>query len=145
MEAQESALANYLFKLWPWLEANVRRIGFVAAFAAIAIFVYLFYSYRQGAKEVDAGNALTLAVVSSSGVQLADACLKVATDYTGTPAGQRALLQGAMVLFEAGRDADAQVQFQKFLDTYPDNAMTPQAQLGVAACLDAEGGKATRP
>jgi predicted negative regulator of RcsB-dependent stress response len=139
MEAQESAITQYLFKLWPWLEANAKRIVFGAVFVVIAIFVFSFYSYRQNAREVDAGNAMTQAVVSSSGSQLADACLKVATDYPGTLAGQRALLQGAAVLFEAGKYADAQAQFQKFLDTYPDNVLTPQAALGVAASLDAQG------
>ena len=47
--------ANYLFKLWPWLEANLKRIAYVAAFVVIAIFVFSFYSYRQNQKEIAAG------------------------------------------------------------------------------------------
>ena len=60
-------------------------------------------------------------------------------DYSGTLAGQRALLQGAAVLFTTGKYAEAQAQFQKFLDNYPDNFFTPQAELGIAASLDAQG------
>jgi TolA-binding protein len=41
-------------------------------------------------------------------------------------------------LFTSGKYADAQAQFQKFLDTYPDNSLTPQAALGIAASLDAQ-------
>jgi TolA-binding protein len=140
MQSQEAATASdYLFKLWPWFEANLKRIAFGAAFVVIAIFVFSFYSYRQNQREIAAGEALTQAGVSESGGPLAETCLKIATDYAGTPAGQRALLQGATVLFTTGRYADAQTQFQKFLDAYPDNFLTPQAALGLAASLDALG------
>jgi predicted negative regulator of RcsB-dependent stress response len=138
MQPQEAA-TDYLFKLWPWLEANAKRFAYGAVLIVIAIFVFSFYSYRQNKREVDAGEALTQAVVSGNGGQIADACLKVATDYSGTLAGQRALLQGAAALFSTGKYADAQVQFQKFLDTYPDNSFAPQAALGLASSLDALG------
>jgi TolA-binding protein len=49
------------------------------------------------------------------------------------------LLQGATALFVAGKYADAQVQFQHFLDSYQDDSLAAQAALGVAACLDAQG------
>jgi predicted negative regulator of RcsB-dependent stress response len=138
MQPQEAA-TDYFFKLWPWLEANAKRLAFGAALVVIAIFVFIFYSYRQSAREVEAGEALTQALVAGNGSRPADACLKVATDYSGTAAGQRALLLGAAALFESGKYADAQVQFQKFLDTYPDNAFVPQAELGLGSSLDAQG------
>jgi predicted negative regulator of RcsB-dependent stress response len=138
MQPQEAA-TDYLFKLWPWLEANAKRLAIGAVLILIAIFVFSFYSYEQTKKETDAGEALTQAIVAGDGGQPADACLKVAADYPGTLAGQRALLLGAAALFEAGKYADAQAQFQKFLDTYPDNAFVPQAELGLASSLDAQG------
>ena len=140
MQAQEETTAtDYIFRFLPWVEANAKRLAFGAAFLLIAVFVFSFYSYRQNQREIAAGEALTQAGISESGAPLADACLKVATDYAGTAAGQRALLQGATVLFATGKYADAQVAFQKFLDAYPDNFLTPQATLGVAASLDALG------
>src|SRR5271154_5013049 len=138
MQSQETIATDYFFKLWPWFEANLKRLAFVAAFIVVAIFVFSFYSYRQNQRESAAGLALTQAGMSGGG-ELADACLKVAADYSGTLAGQRALLQGAAALFTSCKYADAQAQFQKFLDTYPDNSLTPQAALGVAASLDAQG------
>ena len=45
--------------------------------------------------------------------------MKIAVDYAGTSAGQRALLEGATALFTTGKYADAQTGFQKFLDAYP--------------------------
>jgi TolA-binding protein len=138
MQAQE-ATTEYLFKLLPWIEANLKRLAYGAVLVFIGIFIFSFYSYRQNQSEIAAGQVLTQALVSSNSSGLADACLKIAADYSGTLAGQRALLQGATVLFTTGQYADAQTQFQKFLDTYPDNFFTPQAMLGVAASLDAQG------
>jgi TolA-binding protein len=48
-------------------------------------------------------------------------------------------LQGVAILFAAGRYADAQTQFQKYLNTHPDGFFAAQATLGVATCLDAQG------
>jgi predicted negative regulator of RcsB-dependent stress response len=137
MESQDTATV-YLFKAWPWVEANIKRIGFGAAFVAILIFLAAFFSWRQNQKEISAGQALTQSIISPNG-QSADAFFKVAADYPGTLAGQRAFLEGAAALFVAGKLADAQAQFQKFLDTYPDSAFASRANLGVAACLDAQG------
>jgi len=137
MQSQDTATV-YFFKLWPWIEANIKRIGFGAALLAILIFLLAFYSWRQNQREISAGDALTQTVISANG-QSAAAYFKVAADYSGTLAGQRAFLQGAAALFAAGEFAEAQAQFQKFLDTYPDSAFAPQANLGVAASLDAQG------
>jgi predicted negative regulator of RcsB-dependent stress response len=138
MQAQD-ATTLWLLKFWPWFEANTRRILYAAVFVAIAVFVISFYSWRQSQKEIEAGKVFTQALISSNGSQFTDACLKVAADYSGTRAGQRALLQAAASLFTSGKYADAQTQFQKFLDAYPDNSFTPQATLGVATSLDAQG------
>ena len=53
-------------------------------------------------------------------------------------AGQRAWLQGAAILFEAGKYADAQTEFEKFLAAHPDGFFAAQAALGVATSLDAQ-------
>jgi len=71
-------------------------------------------------------------------------------DYTETPeygrvisictaAAQRAQLQGAADLFTAGSYADAQTQFQKFADEYPNSPLTATAELGLASTLEALG------
>ncbi len=75
--------------------------------------MFSFYSYRQNQREIAASEALTQASISDSGGQLADACLKIAADYAGTSAGQRALLEGATALFTTGKYADAQTAVPK--------------------------------
>jgi len=135
----QDATTVYLFKMWPWFEANIKRIAFGAVFVAIAVFLISFYSWRQNKKEVDAGQALTQVVMTPNNGQSADAYLKIASDYQGTRAGQRALLQAGAASFTAGQFAAAQTQFQNFLDTYPDSDFTASASLGVATSLEAQG------
>jgi predicted negative regulator of RcsB-dependent stress response len=139
MQTQDLTASDYLFKLWPWIEANLKRIAYVAGAVAILVFAFSYYSYSQKQKEITAGQALSQVIVMSGGSQQADAYLKIAADYPGTVAGQRALLEGAAALFTTGKFPEAQAQFQKFLDAYPDNFFTPQASLGVAASLEAQG------
>jgi len=142
MEIQD-APATYLFKLWPWFEANRIRIIWGGGVIVVAAVLISFYSWQRGQNEISAGKALTQMMSSiprnATASQQADLYLKITTDYQGTSAGQRALLQGAAMLFAAGRYADAQAQFQKFLDVHPDSFFAAQAALGVATSLDAQG------
>ena len=65
MQSQEAATAtDYLFRLWPWIEANLKRIILGAILVVLAVFVFFFYSYRQSQREIAAGEALTQAGIS---------------------------------------------------------------------------------
>jgi tetratricopeptide (TPR) repeat protein len=142
MEIQD-APANYFFKLWPKIEANWIRIALGGGVIIVIAMLISFYSWQRDQKEIAAGRALTQLIMTAprnaADSQPADGFLKIAGDYQGTPAGQRAWLQGAAILFAAGRYADAQTQFQKFLDAHPDGFFAAQAALGVATSLDAQG------
>jgi predicted negative regulator of RcsB-dependent stress response len=142
MQPQE-ATTLYFFKIWPWIEANKNRIIGGAGIIAAAILLIYFFSWQREQREIAADKALTQMFVSlppdTSASQLAGLYLQIAAKNPGTLAGQRALLQGATALFDAGRYADAQAQFQKFLDAYQGSSFAVQASLGVAACLDAQG------
>jgi TolA-binding protein len=136
MQAQD-ATTIYLLKLWPKIEANRNRIiaGTVILLAAlVALWVF---AAQQAQKETRAGQALTALTVAATSQP--ETYLKFAADYSGTGAGQRALLQAATMLFSAGKYADAQTQFQKFLDEHPDSDFSSQAGMGVAVCLEAQG------
>ena len=142
MQSQDASTAFFL-KLWPWIEANKIRVIVGTGIIIVAIFIYSFFSWQQEQKAITAGRELTQLTlsnpVSASAGQLADAYLKIAAEYPGTLGGRRAWLQGAAALFDAGRFADAQVQFQKFLEVHPDGDFSASAALGVAASLDAAG------
>ena len=141
MELQD-APATYLFKLWPWIETNKVRIASGAGILLVATGLISFYSWQREQKEITAGAELTQLMLSdqrSTPAQQAALFVKIARDNQNTAAGQRAFLQSATMLFEAGQYADAQTQFQQFLNQYPDHFFAGQAALGVAASLDAQG------
>jgi predicted negative regulator of RcsB-dependent stress response len=137
MQAQDTTTLFFL-KLWPWVETNKNRLIGGGAIVLVAVFIIWFVACQRESKEIAAGQALTQ-VALSAGNPSAEAYLKVAGLHPGTIAGQRAQLQGAAALFDAGKFSDAQTQFQKFLDGHSDSEFSGQAALGVAACLDAQG------
>ncbi|MGD0745982.1 MAG: tetratricopeptide repeat protein [Verrucomicrobiota bacterium] len=142
MQSQDASTA-FLLKLWPWIEANKNRVIVGSGIVLVAIFLYYFFSWQREQHEIAAGEALTQVTLSlpanANAGQLAGAYLKIAGEYPGTLSGRRAWLQGAAALFEAGKFADAQAQFQKFLDAHPDGDFSASAALGVAASLEALG------
>jgi TolA-binding protein len=92
---------------------------------------------------VDAGQALTQLLVTppsaANPAQGADALAQLAVNFSGTAAAQRAQLQAAASYFSLGRYADAQAQFQKFVDAYSTGPLLASANLGLAASLEAQG------
>jgi TolA-binding protein len=142
MQAQEASTFVF-FKLWPWVEANIKGIGISIGIAAAAAFLISFYFWEQNQKEIAAGQALTQLIVATppnvNASELANSYLQIANTYANTVAAQRALLQGATELFAASQYADAQTEFQKFLDAHPDSQFSSQAALGMAVSLEAQG------
>ena len=73
------------------------------------------------------------------GTGSAEDYLKVAENYAGTTGGARALMLAGGVLFDAGKYAEAQAQFDRFLREYPEYPVANEALLGVASSLEAQG------
>lgn len=137
------APVNYFFKLWPWIEANKIRLICGASIIAVAIALVSFNFHRRAQKEIDAGMALTKAMMSDPRNNTVEkqtgSFMKVASDYSGTAAAQRAILQSAAMLYGTQKYAEAQAQFEQFLSQYSGSTLAGQAALGVASCLDAQG------
>jgi len=141
MQTQDAS-ADFIFKLWPWIEANKNRLigGLVVILAGAGIGYYI--SAERAQKEIDAGQALTALLDNPSGSrtasQMATALESFAATYAGTAAAGRAQVQAAATLFDAGNYADAQAQFKKYLDAEPAGPLADSAELGVAASLEAQ-------
>jgi predicted negative regulator of RcsB-dependent stress response len=141
MQTQD-APAEFLIKLWPWLEANKNRlIGALVAVLVIAG-IWFYISSQREQREITAGQALTTLVANPSAAanssEMAASLEQLAATYAGTGAGQRAQLQSAGALFEAGNYVDSQAQFQKYLEANPAGPFAATAQLGVASSLEAQ-------
>jgi len=140
MQTQDVS-AEIAFKFWPWFEANGKRLIIAAVAVVVAFFVWFFISTQRAQKEVAAGQAYTQLMLNTPATpqQAVDSYLQLAKQYDGTVAAQRAQLQAAAVMFNAGRYVDAQAQFQSFITANAGNALLPTAKLGIAACLESEG------
>jgi predicted negative regulator of RcsB-dependent stress response len=141
MQTQDAS-SELLFKLWPWLEANKKGLIIGVVVAGLAVAGYSFLSAQRSQNEAAAGKEFTdllfSPAASSSAPQFAGAFAKVAASHPGTAAAERAQLQAGATLFNAGQYAEAQTQFQKFLNSENSGgALAATAQLGVAASLEA--------
>jgi predicted negative regulator of RcsB-dependent stress response len=141
MQTQD-APAEFLFKLWPWLEANKNRlIGVGVALIVFAGILYFISSQKQQ-KEIDAGQALTSLLMNPAAAnnltQMSGELEELAGKYPGTAAGQRARLQAAGALFEAGNYSDAQTQFGNYLNASSTGPLAAIAELGLGASLEAQ-------
>jgi len=141
MQTQDAS-AELLVKFWPWFEANRQRLIGTAVAVVVILFIWYFVTTQREQKAVDAGQAFTKLQLTlppnPTAQQVADAYLKMADKYSGTLAAERAQLQAAAVLFGAGRYADAQALFQKFLGANSGSSLAAAARLGVAACLESQ-------
>jgi predicted negative regulator of RcsB-dependent stress response len=141
MQAQDGP-AEFLFKLWPTLEKNKNTLIGVGVAIVVGSGIWYFVSSQRAQNEVDAGLALTTLLTSQTarvGSETADQYLQLAGKYAGTAAGQRARLQAAAALFDAGNFPEAQSQFQIFLDANSTGPFAAAAELGIAASLEAQG------
>jgi predicted negative regulator of RcsB-dependent stress response len=143
METQEGP-AEFVIKMWPWLEANkVRLICAGAALLAIGA-VYSLISWQHEQTETSAGEAFTQLLTTApagDAAQSAAGYEQLAAKYAGTGAGARAQLQAASILFDAGRYPEAQAQFQKFLNGHSQGELAATAELGLGASLEMQAGK----
>ncbi len=142
MQTQDAATMA-VFKLWPWIETNWRRLAIGAGVVAAVVVLVSFRSWDRAQNEVAAGVALTqvslTVAANTTASQLADSYLNVAHSHPGTLASERALLQAAATLFEASRYDEAQTQFQNYLDAHPNGLFAVTARFGLAASFEAQG------
>ena len=141
--AEQSKQQIDLFNLAAWAyERRKSLIGIAAVVAAVAI-IFGLYSWRTNAREEAANvafNAIKMPVPSTNRSPAeAKPFLKVADDYPASSAAARSLIVAGSILFEAGKYAEAQAAFDKYLASYREFHFTSAALLGVAACLDAQG------
>lgn len=134
-----------LWKLWAWFEKNKKQVIYGATGASAVALIVWFFVWRAHEKQVEASEALARVslgqLMSPAGANQdnSQALLKVATDYPGSSAAERAVLMAGANLFTQGKYAEAQAQFGRFVRENGNSQFVPQAKLGVAAALEAQG------
>jgi predicted negative regulator of RcsB-dependent stress response len=138
MNSETTESAKF-YEVLAWLEANKKTLAIGAGVLLLVGFVIYFLNWRSDQRELRANAALLevgYPAAASTNKPPPSAYLKVAADYAGTHAGERALLLGAGALFSENRFGEAMTQFKKFQADYPSSPALFEAALGVAKCLE---------
>ena len=136
-----------LYKLIDWAVKNRQKIYFGVGAIIVVVAALAIVNARATSRETAANKelfGLQSLMGPTGGKTLPDPAgyLKVAADYPGTGAGERADLLASGLLFGSGKYAESQKQFEKFTTDYPESAFKAQAVFGIASALEAQG-KAT--
>jgi TolA-binding protein len=139
-EIQVAPESTLTIDILTWFEENKKRLvaGFGIAIAAAAVII-VYRNYKAGVEESASKSLVMLLASEAAGTMPAsDKLLQLAKDKAGTKAAERAQYLAAVKLFEDGKFAEAETQFNTVLNDYPRSALIAQASLGVAASLDAQ-------
>src|SRR5882724_4650725 len=139
-----STSTDSLLKFLAWLDKNKKRVSLITGATLVAVAIIASIVYYQSQKESRASEALSNVrqpynPSAPPPPDLANAYLKVAHDFEGTKAAGRALLEAAGVFYTQSNYANAEAEFKRFLNEYPDSPFLPQGMLGLGSTLDAEG------
>jgi predicted negative regulator of RcsB-dependent stress response len=133
-----------LYNIYGWLHTNRKRVLAGTIVVAVIVAIVAIIVWRKSEKEAEANQALlgvpSLVVTAARGeLPSAKALLNVSEQYAGTSAGIAAELLAAKQLFLDGKYAEAQQGFTKFAADHSGNPLVPLADVGIAACLEAQG------
>ncbi len=140
----EIETTDSLFHFYAWLHSNWKRVTAGATVVLVIAAAVSLYSWHSNQQETEAGEALLNFPTLSDpgGVQDTShqtALAKIIEDYPSTVAGTCAQLLAAKSLFVQGKYAQAEQEFSRFATDHSGSDLAPMAQVGQAACLEAEG------
>lgn len=142
MESETPPSAGF-YNLLGWFETNKNRVAMLVVGLLVAGTVVGFFVWRSSQRAIEAEEALSAVKMASSptepaGVGTADALVKVAQEYAGTPAAAKALLRAGTAYFSEGNYVKAQEQFNSYIEKHGETPWVSQAVFGQAAALDAQ-------
>ena len=141
---QDLTILAQLVRIWDWIENNRKQATYILVGVIIVACVSGYFLWSRSERQMDAGRALSQVVLTDtfkekSSAELGQAYLKIASQYDGTDAAGYALLQAGTAEFEASNYDQAHKLFVRMIREYSSSPFMAQANLGIAACLDAEG------
>ena len=131
-----------MYDAMAWLELNKGKLGLFALLAVLIGFGVATWRYFNEQQELKASTALlelrpVLTPQTNVPPPQASALLKVAEDFSGTHAAQRAKFLAAQALYTEGKYAEAETQFGNFVRENAGSPWVPMAAYGQAAALEA--------
>ena len=142
--SSEATESTRMLDFLAWVEVNKKKLLLGLIVLGVLAAGYSIYRWHENEVEAEANEALLKlhrpSNRSESGSSPnAQAYLQVASGYTGTGAGARALLFAGEALFRESKYSEAQTAFEKFMRDYGNSREISIAAFGVAACLDTLG------
>jgi tetratricopeptide (TPR) repeat protein len=132
-----------VYDVLAWLEVNKKRVAIVALVLVALGFGIATLRYMNEQKELKASGALlalkpTLTPQTNVPPAQPSDLLKVAEQYTGTSAAERARILAATALFTEGHYADAEKGFADFVKGHSESPWVAEAAYGVGAAQEAQ-------
>ncbi len=127
-----------------WLEVNKQRLFIAVALLGATGIGFAVVQNSRANQESEASRSLLalhipLNAPTNTPAIPAASFAKVAGDFNGTRAGERANILAAGTIYNEGKYPEAQVEFQKFLTAFASSPWAPTAALGLASALEAQG------
>ncbi|HEV8541587.1 MAG TPA: tetratricopeptide repeat protein [Verrucomicrobiae bacterium] len=132
-----------IYDLLAWLEVNKTKVGIIATVLVVLGFAIAAFRYFKDQKEGNASAELlalkpTLTPQTNAPPPQPSAFLKISEQFPGTSAAERAQIFAATTLFDQGKYADAEREFNAFSTKYPESPWAAQAAYGVGASREAQ-------
>ncbi len=140
---QNVADSPLLMNAWAWLEKNLKLVVIVVVAVAVvgSLLAYSNWSARQ--ERIAAGKELSRAIYLTGGPANGQSAVaelqKVATLHSGSDAAAQAVLLAANTLFQEGKYAESQAEFERFRKEYSNNPLVVQAIYGSGKAAAAQG------
>jgi TolA-binding protein len=142
-ETKEAHRQADFYDLLAWLEVNKKKV-LIAAVALVAVgFIVATARYMREQKEINASSELlglrvALNPATNAVPPQPAALLKIANDFSGTSAAERARLLAATAFFTEGKYSDAEREFSAFTREFPSSPWVSTAAYGVACAQEAQ-------
>lgn len=132
-----------IYDLLAWLEVNRKKVATVALILVALGFAIATMRYLREQKEIKAsGQLLALKAALNPPTNTvppqASAFLKIAQDFNGTTAAERARVLAAAAYFTEGKYSEAEAEFSKFIKDFPASPWAPSASYGIASAQEAQ-------
>ncbi|MCX8155573.1 MAG: tetratricopeptide repeat protein [Verrucomicrobiae bacterium] len=131
-------------EMMAWVEVHKQKLVIAGAVVLAVIIGAVIYNHYVAQREMEASEALLALrapIIGENRGQTAPAekLLAIAEGFAGTTAGRHALLLAGEALYLEGKYEQARGVFQRFMTENVGHPLVAQAELGVAACWDAQG------
>jgi TolA-binding protein len=132
-----------VYDVLAWLEVNKMKVAVIALILVVIGFAVATMRYLREQKETQASSELlalkaSLTPSTNTPPVPASAFAKVAQEFSGTAAADRARILAATTLFTEGKYADAETAFKAYLSEFPNGEWRPTAAYGVATAQEAQ-------